>query len=191
MNVLSKLYSVISKFNNFIELKKNCGGVNVGKKTKFHQAVSFWCDGRINIGDKCEFDFNYGGRFAFGMCELQTRNKGAVINIGNNVLTNNNLKIIARGTVDIGDDCLIGENVTIMDHNAHGVKPSERRTSAGTVKDVSIGKNVWIGNNVTILPGSKIGDNSILAVGCVVKGNIPANVIVQGNPGVIVKNINC
>lgn len=43
MNVLSKLYSIISKFNNFIELKKNCGGVNVGKKTKFHQAVSLWC----------------------------------------------------------------------------------------------------------------------------------------------------
>lgn len=125
------------------------------------------------------------------MCELQTRTNDSVINIGNNVLTNNNLKIIARGTVDIGDDCLIGENVTIMDHNAHGVKPSERRTSAGTVKDVIIGKNVWIGNNVTILPGSKIGDNCILAVGCVVKGNIPANVIVQGNPGVIVKNINC
>ncbi|WP_276768778.1 acyltransferase [Phascolarctobacterium succinatutens] len=125
------------------------------------------------------------------MCELQTRTNDSVINIGNNVLTNNNLKIIARGTVDIGDDCLIGENVTIMDHNAHGVKPSERRTSAGTVKDVIIGKNVWIGNNVTILPGSIIGDNCILAVGCVVKGNIPANVIVQGNPGVIVKNINC
>jgi maltose O-acetyltransferase len=122
---------------------------------------------------------------------LQTRTNDSVINIGNNVLTNNNLKIIARGTVDIGDDCLIGENVTIMDHNAHGVKPSERRTSAGTVKDVIIGKNVWIGNNVTILPGSIIGDNCILAVGCVVKGNIPANVIVQGNPGVIVKNINC
>lgn len=112
------------------------------------------------------------------MCELQTRTNDSVINIGNNVLTNNNLKIIARGTVDIGDDCLIGENVTIMDHNAHGVKPSERRTSAGTVKDVIIGKNVWIGNNVTILPGSIIGDNCILAVGCVVKGNIPANVIV-------------
>lgn len=125
------------------------------------------------------------------MCELQTRTNDSVINIGNNVLTNNNLKIIARGTVDIGDDCLIGENVTIMDHNAHGVKPSERRKSAGTVKDVIIGKNVWIGNNVTILPGSKIGDNCILAVGCVVKGNIPDNVIVQGNPGVIVKNINC
>lgn len=125
------------------------------------------------------------------MCELQTRTKNSVINIGNNVLTNNNLKIIARGTVDIGDDCLIGENVTIMDHNAHGVKPSERRTSAGTVKDAIIGKNVWIGNNVTILPGSKIGDNCILDIGCVVKGNIPANVIVQGNPGVIVKNLNC
>lgn len=34
MNVLSKLYSIISNFNNFIELKKNCGGVNVGKKNE-------------------------------------------------------------------------------------------------------------------------------------------------------------
>ena len=70
--------------------KEIVGGVNIGRRTKFHQAISLWCDGKINIGERCEFGFNYGGRFAFGMCELQTRTNDSVINIGNNVLTNNN-----------------------------------------------------------------------------------------------------
>lgn len=56
MNVLSKLYSIINKFNNFIELKRNCGRVNVGGRTKFHQAVSLWCDGEINIAKDANLD---------------------------------------------------------------------------------------------------------------------------------------
>lgn len=59
MNIISKVYSTISKFNNFIELKRNCVRVNIGRRTKFHQAISLWCDGKINIGERCEFGFNF------------------------------------------------------------------------------------------------------------------------------------
>ncbi|MGL4671159.1 DapH/DapD/GlmU-related protein [Cetobacterium sp.] len=76
-----------------------------------------------------------------------------------------------------------------MDHNAHGVKPNERRTSVGTPKEVEIGKNVWIGSDVFILPGTKIGDNSIVGAGAVVSGIFPKNVIIMGNPGVMIKEI--
>jgi acetyltransferase-like isoleucine patch superfamily enzyme len=42
--------------------------------------------------------------------------------------------------------------------------------------------NVWIGTNSTIFPGVEIGENSVVAYGSVVMTNVPANVVVAGNP---------
>jgi acetyltransferase-like isoleucine patch superfamily enzyme len=75
-----------------------------------------------------------------------------------------------------------------MDHEAHGVKPDETR-QLGTIGKVIIGKNVWVGNNVTILKNSEIGDNSIVATGAVVTGKFPANVIIGGIPAKIIKEV--
>lgn len=110
--------------------------------------------------------------------------------MGKNVSTNNNLFLCARKCIIIKDDVLIGRNVTIMDHNAHGILPTERRSSKGTAREIIIGENVWIGNYVTILPGTVVGKNSIIGAGSVVKGSFPENVIIQGNPAKIIKKID-
>ena len=58
-----------------------------------------------------------------------------------------------------------------------------RRVSKGQSKPVIIGKNVWIGNSVTILKGSVIGENCIIGAYSVVTGkNFPENTILAGNP---------
>lgn len=54
---------------------------------------------------------------------------------------------------------------------------------------VKIGSRVWIGINVTICPGVSIGDNSIIAAGSVVTKDVPANVIVGGNPARVIKKL--
>lgn len=46
------------------------------------------------------------------------------------------------------------------------------------MKEVNIGENVWIGANVVILRGTNIGNNSVIAAGSIINGNIPANKIV-------------
>lgn len=56
------------------------------------------------------------------------------------------------------------------------------------LRDIHIGKNSFIGANAMILYGSRIGENVIIGAGAVVKGNIPDNSIVAGNPGKIVGN---
>lgn len=145
--------------------------------------------GTILIGNYCSFGYEYGGGFKNNYLEFQTRNNNAIIEIGNNVATNNNLFLCARKHITIKDDVLIGRNVVIMDHNAHGVLPTERRSSNGTARDIIIEENVWIGNYVTILPGTIIGKNSIVGAGSVVKGIFPENVIIQGNPAKIIKKI--
>lgn len=161
----------------------------IGKNTFFKQEVIFWGKGSVKIGKNCRLGFKYGGGYKGRLTELQSRAKEAEIIIKDGVSTNNGLFICAIEKIIIGEDTLIGNNVTIMDHNAHGIKPKERRTSCGSSERIIIGKNVWIGNNVTILKGTTIGDNSIIGVGSIVKGEFPENVIISGNPAKIIKKI--
>ena len=56
-------------------------------------------------------------------------------------------------------------------------------------KPIIIGKNVWIGGNVTICPGVKIGDKSVIGAGSVVTKDIPANVMAAGNPCKVIKEL--
>lgn len=148
------------------------------------------CDGSgiVEIGNNCTFGYETGGFNRCGSIELQAKDKNARIKIGNNVFTNNNILLIAANYIEIGDDTLIGQNVIILDHDAHGTDPSKRRL-IGDIGNVIIGKNVWIGNNVTILKNSKIGDNSIVAAGAVVAGEFPANVIIGGVPAKFIKKL--
>lgn len=57
------------------------------------------------------------------------------------------------------------------------------------VTPVTIGDNVFIGAGAIVLPGSNIGNNCIIGAGCVVKGMIPDNSVVIGNPCKIIKTI--
>jgi acetyltransferase-like isoleucine patch superfamily enzyme len=54
-------------------------------------------------------------------------------------------------------------------------------------KEVKIGSNVWIGMNSLVLKGAVIGDNTIIAAGSTVTGEIPANCIAAGNPAIPIK----
>ena len=57
-------------------------------------------------------------------------------------------------------------------------------------RPVKIGRNVWIATNCTILKGVTIGDNSIIAAGSVVIGNIPANTVAGGVPARVLKPLS-
>lgn len=114
--------------------------------------------------------------------------------IGNNVKINENCHIGCIDSITIGDDCLLGANVMIIDHS-HGktdkeeifLHPAQRKLySKGKVK---IGSKVWLCENSIILPGVSIGDCSIVGAGAVVTKNVPKRCIVVGNPARIIKYI--
>lgn len=144
--------------------------------------------GTIEIGTNCKFGYKPGGFNRNGSIEMQARYSEAYIKIGNEVFTNNNIFICAANSIIIGDKTLIGQNVAIMDFEAHGIAP-DQRNQIGDIGKVIIGKNVWIGNNVTILKNTEIGKNSIVAAGAVVSGFFPENVIIGGVPAKIIKSI--
>ena len=98
--------------------------------------------------------------------------------------------------ISIGTDVVISREVLLLTHDysslralaAMGYDEEGRRDSNRLVKGISIGNNCFIGARATLLPGTTIGDNVIVGAGSVVKGNIPAGVIVIGNPAKIIKN---
>ena len=106
--------------------------------------------------------------------------------IGKNVFINSCCRFQDNGGIEIGDKTMIGPNVTIVTVN-HEINPETRINAIP--KPVKIGKNVWIGADCTILPGVTIGESSIIGAGSVVTKDVPANIVVAGNPAKLIKKI--
>ena len=113
---------------------------------------------------------------------------GKNIFIGNNFTGNYNLTILDIREVWIGDNVMIGPN-TLITTVGHPLTPMGRRQHLGIAKPVRIGNDVWIGGNVTILPGVTIGNNVVVAAGAVVTKDIPDNALVGGVPAKLIRNI--
>ena len=112
---------------------------------------------------------------------------GYNIYLGKEVMVNFNCVFLDVCPIIIGDYTLIGPNTQIYTA-CHSLDYKERQENKEFGKPVRIGDHVWIGGNVTILPGVSIGDHSIIGAGSVVTKDIPANVIAVGNPCNVIKD---
>jgi acetyltransferase-like isoleucine patch superfamily enzyme len=109
------------------------------------------------------------------------------LKIGRNVEIANGCVITshASGTV-IGDDCLIGPNVSIIGNNYRYDRLDVPIRLQEKVSPKGIGDDVWIGAGCVLLDGADIGSGSILTPNSVVTSRIPERSIVQGNPGKVI-----
>jgi acetyltransferase-like isoleucine patch superfamily enzyme len=115
---------------------------------------------------------------------LRTLSRDAKIYIGDRVGISGG-SICAAIYVEIGDDSMLGANVTIADTDFHSLHPAYRGGHEhSTIKtaEVRIGRRVLVGTNAIVLKGVTIGDNSVIGGGSVVTKSIPANCIAAGNP---------
>jgi acetyltransferase-like isoleucine patch superfamily enzyme len=103
----------------------------------------------------------------------------AKIVIGRNTVFNSNCSINCLENIEIGDNCLFGENVKMYDHN-HQYKDLNKfiNDQGYTTGRIKIGNNCWIGSNAIILKGVSIGNNSIIGVNCIIHKDVPDNSIV-------------
>lgn len=115
--------------------------------------------------------------------------------IGNYFSVSNHLHIAAINQIIIGNNCLIGSGVTIIDHN-HGNyednkwlihSPAQRvlYSSGG----IEIGDNCWIADKVVILPNTTIGEDSVIGAGAIVQGKIPPRSIIYGSKSNVVRSV--
>lgn len=122
---------------------------------------------------------------------------GKNISIGKDTFINFNCTFLDCGKITIGKNVLIGPGTHIY-AVTHPVNPAERinpNSNEDTApyntftKPVSIGDNVWIGGNCSIVAGVSIGDNCVIGAGSVVTKDIPSNSLAAGNPCKIIREL--
>lgn len=117
-----------------------------------------------------------------------------IIKFGLNCKLGDNVHIVAKQNVTIGNNVLIASKVFITDCN-HGNYSGLEQSSPNISPDkrilksspVIIGDNVWIGENVVILPGVSIGSGAIIGANAVVTKDVPVNGISLGIPAKCIK----
>lgn len=110
--------------------------------------------------------------------------KTGVLNIAGDVYINRNSMVVCREKISIGDGTTIGPNVLIYDHDHDVINGGLKN------KEVSIGRNVWIGAGCIILKGVHIGDGSVIAAGTTVVKDIEPNKVVYCKPQYSYKEID-
>lgn len=114
--------------------------------------------------------------------------------LGNNISIGEYSHITCARKIIIGDGLLTGRFVLITD-NGHGSNSPDESNIPPLLRNISssgpviIGKNVWIGDKVTILPNVTIGDGAVIAANAVVTKDVPACSLVAGCPAKVVKQI--
>ena len=102
------------------------------------------------------------------------------------VFINNSCSFNCMERIEIGSGTMMGEGVRFYDHD-HIYTAEKIEKWQWTTAPVRVGRDCWIGSNVTILKGVTIGDNTIIGAGCLVRKDIPANSVVYNDGNLIVK----
>jgi acetyltransferase-like isoleucine patch superfamily enzyme/acyl carrier protein len=144
----------------------------IGADARVHGDVRIVNEGRITIGGR----FRLSGEPVASHLWAQN---GGVIEIGDDVSVGHGSGITARGLIRIGSGTRLGAFVLAMDTDYHVAGDT---TAAADIVPLEIGRGVSIGNHVTLLRGSLIGDGARVLDGSVVRGVVAAGEIVAGVP---------
>ncbi len=165
------------------------GTLNLGRKTRLESPLTLNGRGCVTIGERTALGYSLAPRIGNGANLLQAREKGSRIDIGPNCAFSNNVTIVAIMQVTVGEDCLVGDQVMIVDSDFHGIAPHLRRTP-GESAPVHIGRNVWLGSRAMVLKGVTIGDHAVVAAGSLVTKDVPAGTLVAGVPAKVIRRVD-
>jgi acetyltransferase-like isoleucine patch superfamily enzyme len=171
----------------FLHMQLRIHGVVYGSKLRGNLCI-IKNRGKIEIGNNVSLNsYPDGELFKTG---LLTHLDSASIRIGDNCLLNGAV-VHSNDKITIGDDCMFGPGVVILDNDSHNISidPTTRRKGKIDTSPVIIGNNVWIGMHSIIMKGVHIGDNSIVAAGSVLTKDVPPNQLFGGNPAGFLKNL--
>lgn len=134
--------------------------------------------------------------------ELLTFAHGGKIEIGSWCYVGEGSRIWSASVVEIGDRVLIAHGVNIFDNLTHPINSTERHRQIQEMftkghprkldldeRPVKIDDDAWIGAGAFVMRGVKIGARAIVAAGSVVTKDVAADLIVAGNPALVVKTI--
>lgn len=178
-------------------------GVRVGRNLLVNGVPGIKSNGRagnILIGDNVRL---------FGNVDLRVRENARII-LENGVYLDRNCRIVAANeaivklckrvevglhtVINAGTDITIGEDTMLggycyLQSSNHGTRRGMTiKSQQHKYAPISIGSDVWLGGNVTVLPGASIGDGAILGAKSVVGGNVPEYEMWAGVPAKFIKS---
>jgi maltose O-acetyltransferase len=106
---------------------------------------------------------------------------GFNIRAGRNLFVNFDCVFLDVAPIEIGDDVQIAPAVQLLTAT-HPLDPAVRRSGLEGGKPIRLGDNVWIGGGAIVLPGVTVGHDAVIGAGSVVTRDVPAGVVVVGNP---------
>jgi acetyltransferase-like isoleucine patch superfamily enzyme len=148
-----------------------------GKRVTLRGRAVISNEGRITLGDRVRLVSTVA------TLELATL-PGGHLEIGDNVFINYGCSLSSSNHVKIGNDCLIGSHVMIMDCDFHRVEDKGWDT---TGVPIIIEDRVWIGNRSIVLKGVRIGHDAVVAAGSVVTKDVPPRTVVAGVPARVLR----
>lgn len=141
-------------------------GIHIFKNGTIH------CKGRVILNDQVML-------FAKGQ-----------LSIGKRFRCNKFSRIVAHEKIEIGDNVVIGQMVSIVDHDhKYVLENGEMDFQDYETAPIKIGNNVWIADKCTVLKGVTIGNNVVVAANAVIHKDVPSNCIVGGVPFRVLKEL--
>lgn len=147
----------------------------VGKGTIVSRWVQIVNPANVRIGENCLFQ---DGVY------MRAGNQG-YIHIRDRAALNSYTKLFGHGGIEIGEEAQLGPGslITTTDHDYYDENLETE------FKKVTIGRRVWMGANVTVLPGVTIGEYSVIGAGAVVNRDIPPRSVAVGVPAKVIKTL--
>jgi len=188
-----------------VVIKRNCdlraSSIQIGNDSEVHDNVRVLVAERFVVGVAARIatsvkivcrDFVAGRLLYLGdnvnVGYGGTMTSTATVQIGNRVTIGQHTILNANCPIEIDDNVGTGSYLAIWTHGYHfGHGPLDG--SATALAPVRIGRNVWLGFHVTILPGVSVGENTIVAAGSVLTRDVPADVLAGGVPARVKKSI--
>jgi acetyltransferase-like isoleucine patch superfamily enzyme len=117
-----------------------------------------------------------------------THDPDARISIGTHSFLNGT-RFGCASEITIGDYAILGES-HIFDTDFHSLSADRWNPTAPVRRrPVRLGRNVWVGANAGLLPGTVIDDNSVVGFGAVCAGRYPRDSVIVGNPARVLRSI--
>ena len=149
----------------------------IGRRVTLRGRAKVVNEGTLMLGDRVRLDST------IAMLELGVM-PGGRIEIGDNVFINYGTSIVSSARIQIGNDCLIGTHVMVMDCDFHRVEDKAWDTSGDPVV---IEDRVWLANRCIVLKGVRVGHDAVVAAGSVVTQDVPPRTVVAGVPAKVVR----
>lgn len=184
MGLISKIilkFLRTTSINDFVKIKNSKIGNNfkLGDfcTVSLHETSQFLVHQNVNIRNYCNFFVG----------------KNAKLIMQDHVFMNNFCSLNVLDYIEIGENTLLGEGVKLYDHNHEYAYDENKNLKIEHQKfktaPIKIGKNCWLGSNVTVLKGVTIGDNCIIGAGSLIYKNVPSNTIIKAKQEYIVSSL--